>query len=292
MEIRVKKRSLYIFSSSLAKEIAALRQLDGDLLKTLKIRYIFDLMNEVTYISKGISLCSSEASSDDFVKNSNIHVLQMPYPGVEFFQSVNESNFFSDTFSKNSSSFKDIPADRKGNLIPSWEAAQRQFAMESVFSAVRHDFNDTDVDFKDLPKWSIFELTLRYFSIFQHLVREVLQGEACLIHCVSGWDRTPFWVGIMRLYLWSTGKILTKLNAKEVVYLVVGYDWLLFGHNLMGRLKHGQDIFSFFIFFARYLEANNAFGDTKDIRSAVKLLWRMYGDIVLPHVPKTQKKEG
>jgi len=67
-----------------------------------------------------------------------------------------------------------------------------------------------------------------------------------LIHCVSGWDRTPLFVSLLRLSLWAVshytisndtivcirvqdGKVHKSLCAAEMLYFTIAYDWLLFG---------------------------------------------------------------
>ena len=66
-----------------------------------------------------------------------------------------------------------------------------------------------------------------------------------LIHCVSGWDRTPLFVSLLRLSLWAVsysatvpcnrvccvqdGRAHQSLTAAEILYFTVAYDWLLFG---------------------------------------------------------------
>jgi hypothetical protein len=37
-----------------------------------------------------------------------------------------------------------------------------------------------------------------------------------LIHCVSGWDRTPLFVSLIRILLWADGLIHTSLNTEQV----------------------------------------------------------------------------
>ena len=50
-----------------------------------------------------------------------------------------------------------------------------------------------------------------------------------LVHCISGWDRTPLFVSLLRLSLWADGAIHKSLSAVEIVYLTLAYDWYLFG---------------------------------------------------------------
>ena len=50
-----------------------------------------------------------------------------------------------------------------------------------------------------------------------------------LVHCISGWDRTPLYISLLRLSLWADGAIHKSLSAVEIVYLTLAYDWYLFG---------------------------------------------------------------
>lgn len=49
------------------------------------------------------------------------------------------------------------------------------------------------------------------------------------IHCISGWDRTPLMVSLIRASLWADGVAHASLSPAEMLYLLVGYDWVLFG---------------------------------------------------------------
>lgn len=50
-----------------------------------------------------------------------------------------------------------------------------------------------------------------------------------LIHCISGWDRTPMFISLLRLSLWADGAAHTSLSPTEILYLTLAYDWYLFG---------------------------------------------------------------
>ena len=50
-----------------------------------------------------------------------------------------------------------------------------------------------------------------------------------LVHCISGWDRTPLYISLLRMSLWADGVIHKSLSAPEMLYLVIAYDWFLFG---------------------------------------------------------------
>ncbi|GBL95249.1 Myotubularin-related protein 14, partial [Araneus ventricosus] len=75
--------------------------------------------------------------------------------------------------------------------------------------------------------WDLVKLTQNYLKL---LVTYVVEGtSSILIHCISGWDRTPLFVSLLRLSLWADGQIHTSLSPVEMAYLTLAYDWYLFG---------------------------------------------------------------
>jgi len=74
-----------------------------------------------------------------------------------------------------------------------------------------------------------------------------------LLHCISGWDRTPLWIGILRILLWAEGLVHHSLDAEQITYLVVAYDWLLFGHQLSKRMKEQSEIMYCAFWLLQYL---------------------------------------
>ncbi|XP_032654828.1 phosphatidylinositol-3,5-bisphosphate 3-phosphatase MTMR14 isoform X3 [Chelonoidis abingdonii] len=84
-----------------------------------------------------------------------------------------------------------------------------------------------------------------------------------LVHCISGWDRTPLFIALLRLSLWADGLIHASLEPVEILYLTVAYDWFLFGHMLVDRLSKGEEIFFFCFNFLKHI--------TSEEFSAVKL---------------------
>ncbi|CAF1560683.1 unnamed protein product, partial [Didymodactylos carnosus] len=50
-----------------------------------------------------------------------------------------------------------------------------------------------------------------------------------LLHCLSGWDRTPLFISMLRLSLWADNCIHQSLTVEEILYLTISYDWYLFG---------------------------------------------------------------
>ena len=56
-----------------------------------------------------------------------------------------------------------------------------------------------------------------------------LDEHGILVHCISGWDRTPMFISLLRLSLWADGRIHQSLTVDEMLYLTLAYDWYLFG---------------------------------------------------------------
>ena len=40
-----------------------------------------------------------------------------------------------------------------------------------------------------------------------------------LVHFISGWDRTPLYISLLRLSLWADGVAHKSLSVAEMVYL-------------------------------------------------------------------------
>ncbi|VEL16087.1 unnamed protein product [Protopolystoma xenopodis] len=65
------------------------------------------------------------------------------------------------------------------------------------------------------------------------------------MHCVSGWDRTPLFISLIRCLLWADGLAHDSLAPPEMLYLTLAYDWFLFGHPLTIRRQAGEEILRF-----------------------------------------------
>lgn len=64
--------------------------------------------------------------------------------------------------------------------------------------------------------------------ILRHIVDEDSKETGFLIHCISGWDRTPLFVSLIRLSLWADGLVHCSLDAKQVSLSVLAYGKILF----------------------------------------------------------------
>jgi myotubularin-related protein 14 len=58
-------------------------------------------------------------------------------------------------------------------------------------------------------------------------------GGGVLVHCIMGWDRTPTFIGLLRMSLWADGIVNPSLSATELIYLSIAYDWISFGCVLL-----------------------------------------------------------
>lgn len=141
----------------------------------------------------------------------------LPYPGVQYFK-----NF--------------VPASGTGAYPrPPW----KKFKLEPRFG--RPMRLPSPYRWQEYKAWSQLELT-------QNIVRylfSILRDPKCsgmLIHCISGWDRTPHFVCLLRILLWAEGEAHQSLNVDQMLYLTIAYDWFLFGHQLSHRLKKQQEI--------------------------------------------------
>jgi myotubularin-related protein 14 len=67
------------------------------------------------------------------------------------------------------------------------------------------------------------------FNLSTKIQFNFVDDHGILIHCISGWDRTPLFISLLRLSLWADGWIHQTLTAEEILYLTLAYDWYLFG---------------------------------------------------------------
>ncbi|XP_055114938.1 myotubularin-related protein 14 isoform X6 [Symphalangus syndactylus] len=100
--------------------------------------------------------------------------------------------------------------------------------------------------------WDLVQQTQNYLKLLLSLVNSD-DDSGLLVHCISGWDRTPLFISLLRLSLWADGLIHTSLKPAEILYLTVAYDWFLFGHMLVDRLSKGEEIFFFCFNFLKHI---------------------------------------
>jgi hypothetical protein len=82
------------------------------------------------------------------------------------------------------------------------------------------------------------------------------ENSGLLLHCLSGWDRTPLFVSLLRISLWADSEVHASLSPEEFCYFTIAYDWLLFSHYLADRTSRGEDILFFCFHFLEFVTSD------------------------------------
>lgn len=158
--------------------------------------------------------------------------MALPYPGCEFFTKFRDNNY------------------EPRNLIFDWT----QNYIDAPLSIPDPIAPILPIKWDDYKNWDIIEMTQNYLKLLLKCLQENSSG--LLVHCISGWDRTPLFISLLRLSLWADGVIHQSLDAVQMLYLTVAYDWMLFGHHLSNRLGKGEEIMYFCFYFLKYLTSD------------------------------------
>ncbi|KAK9497489.1 hypothetical protein O3M35_004197 [Rhynocoris fuscipes] len=205
------------------------RSQDIRLLHTLNVGSIIDFMVEKKKVKFGVNVTSSE-KVDKENRYSEFTIISLPYPGCEFFKNYRDNDYVA-----------------KG-LVFDWTQAHVDANIcipdDNIASQLK-------IDWQNYKMWDLVKLTQNYMHLLLRYVGEGPLG--LLIHCISGWDRTPLFVSLLRLSLWADGAIHQTLTPQQILYFTIAYDWMLFGHNLEDRLSKGEDIFFFCFYFLKHL---------------------------------------
>jgi len=70
--------------------------------------------------------------------------------------------------------------------------------------------------------------------------------------------------------LWADGRIHQSLNATELLFLTIAYDWFLFGHGLPERLQRGEEVFFFCFYFLKNIVSDDFSVNTSSRRASEK----------------------
>ncbi|KAF8947131.1 hypothetical protein BGZ47_010149 [Haplosporangium gracile] len=216
--------------SSLEKQ----RLEDIELLHQLGVTYINDLMVENRKVKYGLKVTSSE-KVDSFGRYSKFKLVATPYPGVEFFQK----------FKANKYSARKLCFDWSQNF------ADAELQLPSGHT----DY--LGICWRDYKSWDLIELTQNYLRLYLTHVADDSSDQTIyetgkqlskglLIHCISGWDRTPLFISLLRISLWADGEAHESLTAAEILYLTMG-------HLLADRSQRGEDIFYFCFYFLKFI---------------------------------------
>lgn len=200
------------------------RLADITLIRTLRVSHIADLMLENSKKFMGVAVCSSE-KNDSYKRYADFTLLVLPYPGVEFFKHFNPSE-----------------PSLANSLHFDW----------SGWPPVNRPPGSLSYDHELICSWDSVTITQNYLKTMLYSLGDSTCN-GLLVHCISGWDRTPLFVSLLRLSLWADGEIHQSLTAEQMLYLTVAYDWMLFRHQLVLRQMHSEDIFAFCFYFLEHI---------------------------------------
>lgn len=206
-----------------------MRNSDISLLQFLKVDTIFDLMVENKKVKFGMNVTSSE-KADRKQRYLKFNLVSIPYPGCEFFAEYRKNGYEAEA------------------LIYDW----KQNFVDARLHLPGTVTDLCNVSWDEYTNWDLAILTKNYLLLHLRVLMHD-SSTGVLLHCISGWDRTPLFVSLMRLSLWADGLVHKSLNAREMAYFTVAYDWLLFQHRFNERFSNGEEIFYFCFDFLKYI---------------------------------------
>ncbi|XP_074527390.1 phosphatidylinositol-3,5-bisphosphate 3-phosphatase MTMR14 [Halichoeres trimaculatus] len=202
---------------------------DIKLLRYLSVRYICDLMVENKKVKFGLNVTSSE-KADKAQRYADFTLLSVPYPGCEFFKDYKDRDYTAE------------------GLVFNWN----QDYVDAPLTIPLCFTQNLDIDWTRYQSWDLVDQTQNYLKLLLHIINSDDES-GLLVHCISGWDRTPLFVSLLRLSLWADGAVHASLEPAEILYLTIAYDWFLFGHMLPDRLSKGEEIFFFCFNFLKHI---------------------------------------
>uniref|UniRef100_A0A674EVX3 Myotubularin related protein 14 n=1 Tax=Salmo trutta TaxID=8032 RepID=A0A674EVX3_SALTR len=205
------------------------RGLDIKLLRYLSVHYICDLMVENKKVKFGLNVTSSE-KVDKAQRYADFTLLSVPYPGCEFFKDYKDRDYTAE------------------GLVFNWN----QDFVDAPLTIPACFTKNLNINWSEYQSWDLVHQTQNYLKLLLHIINSDDES-GLLVHCISGWDRTPLFVSLLRLSLWADGAVHASLEPAEILYLTIAYDWFLFGHMLPDRLTKGEEIFFFCFNFLKHI---------------------------------------
>ncbi|XP_061793894.1 phosphatidylinositol-3,5-bisphosphate 3-phosphatase MTMR14 isoform X1 [Nerophis lumbriciformis] len=202
---------------------------DIKLLRYLSVGYICDLMVENKKVKFGLNVTSSE-KADKAQRYADFTLLSVPYPGCEFFKDYKDRDYTAE------------------GLVFNWN----QDFVDAPLTIPPCFTKNLNIDWAQYQSWDLVEQTQNYLKLLLHIINSD-DDNGLLVHCISGWDRTPLFVSLLRLSLWADGAVHASLEPAQILYLTIAYDWFLFGHMLPDRLSKGEEIFFFCFNFLKHI---------------------------------------
>ncbi|KAK0143187.1 Myotubularin-related protein 14 [Merluccius polli] len=141
--------------------------------------------------------------------------------------------------------------------VQEWSEDEQDYVDAPLTIPTRFTQN-LNIDWSEYQSWDLVVQTQNYLKLLLHIINSDgmythAHESGLLVHCISGWDRTPLFVSLLRLSLWADGAVHASLQPAEILYLTIAYDWFLFGHMLPDRLSKGEEIFFFCFNFLKHI---------------------------------------
>lgn len=243
--------------------ISRARRFDVALLRVLGVQYVADLMLEHKKAVRGIVVTSSE-KADSRQRYAEFALLSLPFPGTEAAKD----------YSKNELASADVV----------WHATELGDAVLSIPPSL-----GATACFVEWGRWRQFglsELTASYAGLLQRLLGahgpataaavtqsmpelptgapppipsrvgrvhgHLAPAGSVLIHCLSGWDRTPAFCCLLRSVMWADGLVHSSLDPLQFLALTLSWDWILFRHRFADRMKKHEEVLFFCFSFLQH----------------------------------------
>uniref|UniRef100_A0A8C7ZT74 Myotubularin related protein 14 n=1 Tax=Oryzias sinensis TaxID=183150 RepID=A0A8C7ZT74_9TELE len=200
---------------------------DIKLLRYLSVRYICDLMVENKKVKFGLNVTSSE-KVDKAQRYADFTLLSVPYPGCEFFKDYKDRDYTAE------------------GLVFNWnqDHVDAPLTIPPCFS------QNLNIDWTQYQSWDLVEQTQNYLKLLLHIINSD-DNSGLLVHCISGWDRTPLFVSLLRFSLWADLlQVHTFVTAELTNTLMLV---CLCSHLLPDRLSKGEEIFFFCFNFLKHI---------------------------------------
>uniref|UniRef100_A0A3Q3WTS1 Uncharacterized protein n=1 Tax=Mola mola TaxID=94237 RepID=A0A3Q3WTS1_MOLML len=170
---------------------------DIKLLRYLSVHYICDLMVENKKVKFGLNVTSSE-KVDKAQRYADFTLLSVPYPGCEFFKDYKDRNYTAE------------------GLVFNWN----QDYVDAPLTIPVCFTQNLNIDWTQYQSWDLVEQTQNYLKLLLHIINSDDES-GLLVHCISGWDRTPLFVSLLRLSLWADGAVHASLEPAQILYLTI-----------------------------------------------------------------------
>uniref|UniRef100_A0A8C1XJC4 Myotubularin-related protein 14-like n=1 Tax=Cyprinus carpio TaxID=7962 RepID=A0A8C1XJC4_CYPCA len=224
---------------------------DIKLLKYLSVRYICDLMVEKKKVKFGLNVTSSE-KVDKAHRYADFTLLSVPYPGCEFFREYKDRDYTAE------------------GLVFNWN----QDYVDAPLTIPDFFTRNLNINWSEYRSWDLVQQTQNYLKLLLHIINSDDEN-GLLVHCISGWDRTPLFVSLLRLSLWADRAVHASLEPSEILYLTIAYDWFLFGlkdftqHDLLFNGIFLSFFLSFLLFY--YFFPSLSLSESRDRGSVTSL---------------------